>query len=81
MKKVEIYGHEKKDKNIMAIQCSNVGRKKKKPADRKTYAMKIMMSPKERAEIEAAALAADMETSTWMRRKILEVIRQKNQAK
>lgn len=60
---------------------SGMGRKKKKPSERRTNTLHIKMTDGERAEIEAAAAAVGADVSTWVRLKILEFIRkQENSA-
>jgi hypothetical protein len=54
-----------------------MGRKPKKPADKKSNCLRVMLTPAERAAIEKAAAAAGMEASTYVRTQILELIRRR----
>lgn len=54
---------------------SFMGRKPKKPADKKTNVLKVMMTEGDRAAIEKEAAVNGMEASTWVRLKILEIVR------
>lgn len=54
-----------------------MGRKPKKPAEKKSNCLRVMMTEKDRAAIEKAAAAEGFEASTFVRMKILELIRSK----
>jgi hypothetical protein len=56
----------------------NMGRKKKKPADKRTEYIRVMLTAAEKAEIEKFAIAAGMDVGTWVRVKSLELIRTSN---
>lgn len=54
-----------------------MGRKPKKPAEKKSNCLRVMMTEKDRAAIEKAAAAEGVEASTYVRMRILELIRKK----
>lgn len=55
-----------------------MGRKPKKPADKKSNCLRVMLTEKDRAAIDRAAAANEMDTSTFVRTRILELIRKKS---
>ncbi len=57
-----------------------MGRKPKKPADKKSNCLRVMMTEKDRAAIEKAAESDGVEASTWVRMRILELIRDKKKS-
>lgn len=56
-----------------------MGRKKKKPADRRTEYVKVMFTAAEKLEVERSAGGVGMDVGTMVRTYILEVIRKKKQ--
>lgn len=54
-----------------------MGRKKKKPADKRSEYIRVMLAPAEKLEIERAAIGAGFDVGTFVRSRILELIRVK----
>lgn len=54
-----------------------MGRPKKKAADKRSETLWMKLTKSERAEMEKAANAVGMDLSTFVRMKILELIRKK----
>ena len=52
-----------------------MGRRKKKPAEKRTNTLHVKLTNAERAELDDAAKADDMDTSTFVRRIVLEFVR------
>jgi hypothetical protein len=47
----------------------------KRPSDKMINMLRVMLTERDRAAIDKAAKAANLDTSTWVRVKILELIR------
>ena len=54
-----------------------MGRKKKKPADKRSEYVRVMLTPGEKLEIERAAISAGLDVGTFVRTQILAIIKKK----
>lgn len=54
-----------------------MGRKRKKPEDKRTEYIRVMLTAKEKAAVEKAAGHSGMDVGTWVRAEILKLIRMK----
>jgi hypothetical protein len=57
------------------------GRPPKREAEKRTNMLRTMLTDGERAEIDEAANKVGLETSTWVRLRMLELAREKNAKK
>jgi hypothetical protein len=57
------------------------GRPKKPDADKRSNMLRTMLTDEERAEIDDAAKRDGLETSTWVRLRILEIARENGKKK
>lgn len=55
-----------------------MGRKKKKPADRRNEYIRVMLTAAEKAEVESAAAQMGLDVGTMVRLRMLELIRREN---
>lgn len=53
-------------------------RPRKNKADKRAYTLQVKLTERERTEIEREASRVGTDVSTWVRQKILELIRQKS---
>jgi hypothetical protein len=58
-----------------------MGRKPKPPGEKKVNTLRVMLTEQERAVMDDAAKKANLETSTFVRAKILEMIRKSKSSK
>lgn len=58
---------------------ARMGRKKKKPAEKRTEYIRVMLTGAEKKEIETAALAVGADVGSWVRSLALETVRKKKE--